>query len=92
LPAVFCQLLVVIGLPASVATGFAIDVCIANDPMIPAGARKSGLPLEALRSLAAQGSIIPLLWKGVIPKDGIHHGATEGTESGYLLDPRYAEA
>jgi hypothetical protein len=34
-----------------------IDVCIANDPVIPAGVWKSGFPLEALRSLAVQGSI-----------------------------------
>jgi len=34
-----------------------IEVCIANDPLIPAVAWKSGLPLEALRSLAMQGSI-----------------------------------
>jgi hypothetical protein len=35
--------------------GQLIDVCIANDPVIPAG--KSGLPLEALRSFGVQGSI-----------------------------------
>jgi hypothetical protein len=29
--------------------GESIDVCIANDRVIPAGAWKSGLPLEALR-------------------------------------------
>ena len=34
-----------------------IDVCIAENQVIPAGAWISGLPLEALRSLAVQGSI-----------------------------------
>ena len=36
-----------------------IDVCIANDRVIPAGACETGLPLEALWSLAMQGSIEP---------------------------------
>ena len=44
-------------------TGFAyaclgsIDVCIANDRWLRDGVRGPGLPLEALRSLAVQGSI-----------------------------------
>ncbi len=41
-------------LSASVRAG--VGVCIAIDRVTPAGAQKSGLPLEALRSFAMQGS------------------------------------
>ena len=42
--------------------GTPIDVCIANGQWLRDGARGPGLPLEALRSLAVQGSINVRNW------------------------------